>query len=193
MKSKEITRSLKKCLCQYLCCGTSVIFGLVFVFIVVPLTLFLWNIRNYHVVNWDLTIPDGFHGYIGVKYNCPGGTPIQISGFTRKVEFNSKGLFCTSSKSPKEVITFNQALKFLSGNTIPEYRHDLKGKPQGIVWQSIGVRAITPNLRINNMNVEYEILAWVGESTARDNTPLGFYPDSLLLENTHEELRKLKG
>jgi hypothetical protein len=46
-------------------------------------------------VRWEYTIPDGYQGYLAVRFECPGGEPLIRNGVAG-VRFRADGTFCTS-------------------------------------------------------------------------------------------------
>jgi hypothetical protein len=49
-------------------------------------------------VNWEYVIPDGYTGYLAIRFDCPNGVPLPIVGNTCRITFNEDGTFCTSDK-----------------------------------------------------------------------------------------------
>lgn len=56
---------------------------------------FLDDLKYKHV-NWMHVVPDGYEGYLVIRYQCPGGTPLVIKNDTIEVIYKDDGTFCTS-------------------------------------------------------------------------------------------------
>jgi hypothetical protein len=49
-------------------------------------------------INWEYIIPDGYNGYLAIRFDCPNGIPLPIKDNTCRIEFAEDGTFCTSDK-----------------------------------------------------------------------------------------------
>jgi len=47
-------------------------------------------------VNWLHIIPDGYQGFLAVRFDCPDGTPLHIKNETIEIQYQANGTFCTS-------------------------------------------------------------------------------------------------
>lgn len=47
-------------------------------------------------VQWHYIIPDGYQGYLAIRYNCPAGQPLVETKGVIIIHFNADGTFCTS-------------------------------------------------------------------------------------------------
>jgi hypothetical protein len=51
---------------------------------------------NSQYIKWHFVVPNGYHGYLAIRYDCPGGQPIPIQDHTARIGFQPDGSFCTS-------------------------------------------------------------------------------------------------
>lgn len=47
---------------------------------------------------WHYIIPEGYSGFLAIQYNCPGGLPLHRQGQQIIVQFDHRGLACTSER-----------------------------------------------------------------------------------------------
>ena len=69
-------------------------------------------------INWEYVIPNGYTGYLAIRFDCPEGVPLLIKSNTCCVVFGDDGTFCTSDKySPSWSNKEHASTR--SGKTIP--------------------------------------------------------------------------
>lgn len=69
-------------------------------------------------VNWEYVIPDGYTGYLAIRFDCPNGVPLPIKGDTCRIVFAKDGTFCTSDKYFVWV-SHSQTASTNNGKTVP--------------------------------------------------------------------------
>jgi len=47
-------------------------------------------------VEWEYIIPENYTGYLAIRFDCPGGTPLVIQNNIVRIEFRPDGTYCTS-------------------------------------------------------------------------------------------------
>lgn len=48
---------------------------------------------------WHYIVPDNYQGFLAIHYRCPEGVPLSRQGNKVTVQFDTRGLFCTSDSS----------------------------------------------------------------------------------------------
>lgn len=47
----------------------------------------------------EMVIPDGYLGWVAVRWECPGGEPLPVKNDVVKIQFNAAGIACASRQS----------------------------------------------------------------------------------------------
>lgn len=82
--------------------------------------LFLGGCAPGKHINWEYVVPDGYTGYLAIRFDCAKGVPLPIKGNTCRIVFAADGTFCTSDKySPSW--SNSQKASTASGKAVPVY------------------------------------------------------------------------
>ncbi len=66
--------------------------------LVSPLMVLLVGCGNSARVDWYYTIPNDYHGFLAIHYECPDGQPLIIQDGKIYIEFNDDGTACIKDK-----------------------------------------------------------------------------------------------
>jgi hypothetical protein len=72
--------------------------GMMRISVTVFLSVCLSQCSSTRNVDWHFTIPDNYQGFLVIRYECPGGKPLQIIDGKIFVEFSNNGTFCAKDK-----------------------------------------------------------------------------------------------
>jgi hypothetical protein len=111
-------------------------------------------------LEWEYIIPDDYHGYLAIRWDCSGGVPLNSKDRTVRIEFKPDGTFCTSDSFFTSWTTGDRAWS-ASGRPIPIY-------PRGRGYQGYGLccgstRVIGGDTYVNPGPDIILSLMWVGE------------------------------
>jgi len=66
--------------------------------LLLPLIILLAGCSQFTDVDWDYIIPNGYQGILVIRYECPGGNPLNIQNGKIRLEFNDDGTACIKDK-----------------------------------------------------------------------------------------------
>ncbi len=64
--------------------------------ILVSCALLLTSCSSSRHVEWEYIVPDGYQGYLAIRWECPNGVPLALTNGIAHVPFTKNGTYCTS-------------------------------------------------------------------------------------------------
>lgn len=95
--------------------------------------------QQYHNVDHTYIVPDGYEGYLVVKFNCIGGVPIDLSSEMIEIAFADNGTACITNSL--EGMSGEVFVVYESGAPIPIYPEHGHGYCCGYILADMHGRA----------------------------------------------------
>ena len=106
-------------------------------------------------VDWYYTIPDGYQGFLVIRYECAGGKPLVIQDGKIYLEFDDDGTAC-----------INDTFRPNHGQVFAQHRNGQPIRVVGSPWNENGYALYTAGVRgIERYGVDYGtfVTLWVGD------------------------------
>ena len=59
-------------------------------------TLVIGCMPSGRYIEWEYIVPDGYTGFLAIRYDCPGGAPLNIVNNVARIQYEPDGTYCTS-------------------------------------------------------------------------------------------------
>lgn len=130
------------------------------------LIMFSLSCSSVRRVNWLHIVPDGYEGYLVVRYYCPQGTPLIIKDNTVEVYYQDDGTFCTSDDPfgwQGKVFARSRSGEAISTSVMQQAGYGFRGE---------GIMSIST---YGSPVYKFEV-SWVGYLEKRDVRPRPYTP-----------------